>query len=166
MLTPNSSKEEQKFYGDGYWSEFGEIVTNVFYAVWRGELHVDDVRDYLEFITQGNSMELFKGLEKVRVKVENVESVLISIFTPYKQNYYEYIKSPVWKKKADAAKERADYRCQICNRHQDEVQLDAHHRTYERLGHERNEDITVLCHDCHGLYENNKKQHKQKARAF
>lgn len=70
-------------------------------------------------------------------------------------DYYTYIRSPEWHKKADAAKLRAGYRCQVCNRPSREVQLDAHHRTYERLGHERPEDITVLCRRCHELYEKN-----------
>lgn len=152
---------KQEYYDGEYWKELGEIVTNVFKAVWRGDVAIADVRDYLEVITQGDSMELFKGLEKVRARVESVESVLIGIFAPYRFNYYEYIKSPAWRKKADAAKERAGQRCQVCNRGSNEVQLDAHHRTYERLGHERNEDITVLCHDCHGLYEKNKKQRRR-----
>ena len=72
-------------------------------------------------------------------------------------DYYEYIKSPAWKAKADAAKKAAGYRCQVCNHGKDEgAVLDAHHRTYERLGHERPEDITVLCRDCHALYEKTK----------
>lgn len=73
-------------------------------------------------------------------------------------NYYEYFRSEEWREMADAAKERVGYRCQVCNAEQgDGVILDAHHRTYERLGHELIEDITVLCRDCHGLYEHNKK---------
>jgi hypothetical protein len=72
-------------------------------------------------------------------------------------DYYKYIASPAWKRKAEAAKEAAGYRCQVCNRSRDEVQLDAHHRTYQRLGCERPEDVTVLCHDCHGLYEAHKR---------
>lgn len=152
---------ERKFYNGEYWNELGEIVTNVFGAMSRGELSADDARDYLEVITKGNSMELFKGLEKVRVTVENVESALIGIFAPYRFDYREYIKSDAWKRKADAAKEQAGYRCQVCNRgKEDGAQLDAHHRTYTRLGHERPEDITVLCHDCHGLYEKNKKNRR------
>jgi 5-methylcytosine-specific restriction endonuclease McrA len=75
-------------------------------------------------------------------------------------DYYAYIASPAWKRKADAAKERARFRCQVCNRSRDEgARLEAHHRTYERLGHERPEDITVLCRDCHELYESNKPHH-------
>jgi hypothetical protein len=64
-----------------------------------------------------------------------------------------YIKSEAWRVKADAAKQRAGHRCQVCNK---SGQLDAHHRTYERLGNELPEDITVLCRECHELYEKNR----------
>ena len=64
-------------------------------------------------------------------------------------NYQEYIQSPDWQNKADAAKARAGYRCQICNQ---TGKLEAHHRTYERLGEELDDDITVLCDKCHALY--------------
>jgi 5-methylcytosine-specific restriction endonuclease McrA len=63
--------------------------------------------------------------------------------------YRLYILSPTWKAKADAAKKRAGYRCQVCN---GKKRLEAHHRTYDNLGHEKPEDITVLCHDCHELF--------------
>lgn len=60
--------------------------------------------------------------------------------------YADYIRTEAWRQKAAAAKRRANYRCQLCNR---EGPLNAHHRTYERLGHERESDITVLCERCH-----------------
>jgi 5-methylcytosine-specific restriction endonuclease McrA len=71
--------------------------------------------------------------------------------------YTGYISSPEWRQKAEEAKSKAGYRCQVCNRSRTEVQLDAHHRTYERLGNELQEDITVLCRECHQLYEDAKK---------
>jgi hypothetical protein len=70
-------------------------------------------------------------------------------------NYYEYIHSAEWRKKSDSANRRAGYRCQICNS-SDKI-LDAHHRTYERLGQEQPDDVTVLCRDCHQLYETNRR---------
>lgn len=73
-------------------------------------------------------------------------------------NYKRYIQSQEWREKAEEAKERAGQRCQVCNRPRSEVTLDAHHRTYDRLGNELPEDITVLCRLCHELYESNKKQ--------
>jgi hypothetical protein len=93
-----------------------------------------------------------------KLSMADFEAFLLGlIYGNRKVNYKKYIASPEWKKKASAAKKRAGYRCQICNRSKrDGVQLDAHHRTYERLGHERPEDITVLCHRCHEIYERNK----------
>lgn len=76
--------------------------------------------------------------------------------TPKSVRYRQYILSAEWRKKAEEAKARAGNCCQICNRSRAEVQLEAHHRTYERLGNELPEDITVLCRDCHQLYEDNK----------
>lgn len=70
-------------------------------------------------------------------------------------NYYEYIQSDEWRKRADECKRRAGYRCQICNRGRDLVKLNAHHRTYERLGHEKRSDLICMCQDCHELFEKN-----------
>lgn len=70
-----------------------------------------------------------------------------------KVNYKAYIASDDWKRRADAAKKRAGHRCQVCNRGADQVlQLEAHHRTYENLGNEQAQDITVLCNECHDLF--------------
>ena len=82
------------------------------------------------------------------------EALLIGLIAGNRKvSYRAYIKSPAWKRKAGAATKRAGYRCQVCNRgKQDGARLDAHHRTYERLGNERREDITVLCDDCHRTF--------------
>jgi hypothetical protein len=65
-------------------------------------------------------------------------------------DYHEYILSAEWRERAEAAKRAAGYRCQLCN--SADGPLHAHHRTYDRLGHEEPSDITVLCSRCHGLY--------------
>jgi len=81
-------------------------------------------------------------------------------------NYYEYIQSSEWRRRADEAKRRAGYRCRVCNRPSTEVTLNAHHRTYERLGHEHQDDITVLCRECHELYEMRKKMPRPPAQQY
>ncbi len=60
--------------------------------------------------------------------------------------YEKYIQSPEWRIRADMAKYRAGFLCQSCGKTSD---LQAHHRTYERLGHELPDDIEVLCSECH-----------------
>lgn len=60
--------------------------------------------------------------------------------------YQEYLQTDAWRRKSDFMKARFGNRCQLCNRRGN---LNTHHRTYERVGEERMEDLTVLCRDCH-----------------
>jgi hypothetical protein len=64
-------------------------------------------------------------------------------------DYYEYIASDKWREKAREAKEATGYRCQLCNASYRERTLHVHHRTYENLGNETTDDLTVLCGNCH-----------------
>jgi hypothetical protein len=110
----------------------------------RGDLTVIKIRGEC-----GHDWEICFGFHKGQIlafsrDIENLD-------------YYEYIQSSVWKQKAESAKGMAGYRCQVCNKNKDEVVLNTHHRTYERLGNEKPEDLTVLCKECHSLYEISKR---------
>ena len=85
---------------------------------------------------------------------DSLHGFVLYLLEQYKEkpvDYAEYIRSDKWKEKADAAKKHADYKCQLCN---SDGKLHAHHRTYERLGDELPEDITVLCAECHAKFHN------------
>lgn len=60
--------------------------------------------------------------------------------------YRAYLQTPAWRERADAAKARAGWECALCTSSE---HLNVHHRTYERLGAERPEDLVVLCRRCH-----------------
>ena len=77
--------------------------------------------------------------------------------TERKDEYKHYLTTAAWKQRAGDAKSRAGNRCQVCNVSGTVARLNTHHRTYERLGHERPEDLTVLCQDCHELFSKNGK---------
>ena len=49
----------------------------------------------------------------------------------------------------------AGRRCQLCNL--GSVPLNVHHRTYERRGEELDEDLTVLCRECHHTFHEHRK---------
>lgn len=66
-----------------------------------------------------------------------------------KMAYSDYLLTEHWQEIRQRALKNASYRCQLCN---DDGQLDVHHRTYERRGCERLEDLTVLCRNCHGKH--------------
>lgn len=68
--------------------------------------------------------------------------------------YAAYLQSAEWQEKRHAALDRADHRCQLCNR---STRLHVHHRTYERRGHELPGDLIVLCADCHKLFHDNRR---------
>lgn len=61
-------------------------------------------------------------------------------------DYQTYLHSKSWQRRARACRKRAGYRCQVCKR---KAKLQAHHLTYERLGHEKPTDLMALCSQCH-----------------
>ncbi|PLS85216.1 MAG: hypothetical protein CYG60_13800 [Actinobacteria bacterium] len=68
--------------------------------------------------------------------------------------YKEYLRTPHWKRKREAKLRSVGRRCQFCNR--GPHNLDVHHRTYERLGEELDQDLTVLCRACHTNFHENR----------
>ncbi len=79
------------------------------------------------------------------------------------EDYQRYLRSAGWRKRKQAALERADHRCQICN---SKRRLHVHHRTYERLGDERAADLTVLCERCHRLFHGVVPEPRKREREF
>jgi len=61
------------------------------------------------------------------------------------RKYLEYISSPAWYWKRHE-KLKLVTSCERCG---SQEQLEIHHRTYERLGDERMEDLEVCCNPCH-----------------
>lgn len=63
-------------------------------------------------------------------------------------SYNDYIRSPAWRAVKRRYAEQQPWICNICGT-EDGLQL--HHRTYERVGEERLEDLMPLCEDCHEM---------------
>lgn len=60
--------------------------------------------------------------------------------------YADYLATSHWLRVRTLALEQAGHTCDLCGRAD---RLEVHHRTYERLGFERQSDLIVLCQDCH-----------------
>lgn len=60
--------------------------------------------------------------------------------------YTEYLRSSTWRERRAVKLQQAKYRCQKCGEREG---LEVHHKTYERLGNEANDDLIVLCKSCH-----------------
>jgi len=62
--------------------------------------------------------------------------------------YTEYLNTPHWWAVRKAINER-DKVCQWCG---SEISLNVHHLSYENKWHEQNEDLILLCKECHEKY--------------
>lgn len=60
--------------------------------------------------------------------------------------YLQHLESPEWWRRATAARKRAQYRCERCG---SLGPLHVHHRSYDNLGVESNDELEVLCEACH-----------------
>jgi len=69
------------------------------------------------------------------------------------KKYEQYISSKAWQIKRKEALNKAEDRCQVCN---SDDKLEVHHRRYDNFGHEKEGDLIVLCHECHGLFHEEK----------
>lgn len=63
-----------------------------------------------------------------------------------KQQYIRYLKSVHWIKTRWFV---LKYVRSLCERCGGIYKLNVHHKTYEHLGHEKLEDLEVLCRECH-----------------
>lgn len=68
-----------------------------------------------------------------------------------KQQYAEYLKTPIWELTRQAALRRAKGKCSVCH---SEIDLHVHHLNYDNVGDEKPEDLIVLCECCHTLEHN------------
>ena len=65
--------------------------------------------------------------------------------------YHHYLQSDAWKERAKQERSK-NPNCSLCNR---KGLLHVHHRTYARLGNERDGDLVILCDECHELFHQN-----------
>jgi len=66
-------------------------------------------------------------------------------------NYQDFLSTPYWSGISLYAKKKAGFKCALCG---SGGNLNTHHKTYDRHGYEHtqkviDEDLIVLCHDCH-----------------
>ena len=62
--------------------------------------------------------------------------------------YRQYLRSWEWQRKRRVALKLAGYQCRMCG---ETSRLQVHHKTYERRGCEKMNDLVVLCDGCHRL---------------
>lgn len=77
------------------------------------------------------------------------------------REYIAYMNSPEWKSVRQKAFVAHGRKCQCCGATKN---LEVHHRHYDTLGHERVEDLEVLCVACHDeAHEEREDERREKA---
>ena len=61
-------------------------------------------------------------------------------------NYLAYLRSPEWREKRKEFIDAVDGECEECR---SKKNLQVHHLTYDNIGEESEEDVEVLCKECH-----------------
>lgn len=72
--------------------------------------------------------------------------------------YKDYLQTSFWQLIREWIIEKRGAKCQICNSTEN---INVHHRSYENLGDEREEDLVVLCQSCHEIFHKNGKLAKR-----
>lgn len=81
----------------------------------------------------------------------------------WEQKYKEHLASRYWKDLSKLAFERAHDKCERCGFDKYTVNLAVHHLTYERFGHERLEDVEVVCaKKCHKIEDKRREKETEK----
>ena len=70
--------------------------------------------------------------------------------------YTSYIQSPEWLWRREKALERAGYQCEDCG--EEWLILQVHHVRYDNLGNEQDDDLKVLCVECHDIADRERKR--------
>ena len=56
------------------------------------------------------------------------------------------MESEMWRRKREYILKRSNGNCERCGK----KAYNVHHKTYERVGYERPEDLMAVCKSCHG----------------
>ena len=62
-----------------------------------------------------------------------------------RKNYQKYLKSRHWQRTRNMKMARVGHRCEKCGAKATEV----HHKTYKRVGAEKQTDLLAVCRECH-----------------
>lgn len=102
---------------------------------------------------------LCADLEKIRAFVkggygENFELNEIRVLLLRSLSYGDYLKTKYWKNRRQKALSKTN-QCALCGHssyYSGGTTLEVHHRSYDNLGEEKDDDLVVLCHNCHSKF--------------
>lgn len=80
----------------------------------------------------------------------------------HSKEYDEYMQSDAWLARCRALKEKRGHRCERCGVRNVPIQF--HHLNYDRLGHELDDDLQIVCLKCHPKADRERIEWEQRRR--
>jgi len=104
-------------------------------------------RERMDKYTQSSDLDIFNDISLI------VVLYMIGSNTDVCRHneYLAYLRSEAWRSIAKEVKDKAGSKCAVCNSINS---LNVHHKTYENLYHEKEEDLICLCKKCHSKFHN------------
>jgi len=137
------------------WGDLTENhVKSIEFIILGAEIQEDEYKEFnMELIKQALNIRKAKIKEikiNSKTKVDNVIKDIIEKIEDLKtMPYKEYLQSNHWKAMRKRQLKLANYKCGLCN---SKDNLNVHHKTYENRGDEKDEDLIVLCQECHAKF--------------
>lgn len=69
--------------------------------------------------------------------------------TEHSAEYTVYMQSRKWMERKRRLFKKRGYTCEKCGADGSWLHLEVHHKNYDRLGHELDDDLLIVCRDCH-----------------
>lgn len=144
FIFKNFSKDKIEFL-EKYISDFidccDNFVDNILLNV--GKEFDKDVEKYYK---ENKRIYEFLCFNKIKSKISEI-------------GYKNYLLTPLWKYNRKKFIENREQKCEICKGNQ---KLEVHHLSYKNIGSEKNEDLCLLCNNCHTEVHKIKKDMKGK----
>ena len=146
------------------------ISTTINYGWIKNDNHLSIIRESIQGIyyrnKRGKSTKLIEYQESIKKLLFDDLPVKEDIKNPFLQSFdfsevmlekrWElYIGSGCWKRKRNYIIKKRGCKCQMCgDESKKSSEYHLHHNIYDRLGHEMENDLQLLCNECHsGLHK-------------
>jgi len=120
-----------------------------------GEIQQDKEREFDQKlikkaeIKRKTEIENMNDIPKIKSKDDVAKDILEKLEYLKSMPYKEYLQSDHWKAMRKRQLKLGNYKCNLCN---SKDNLNVHHNTYENRGNEKDEDLIVLCQECHAKF--------------
>jgi hypothetical protein len=101
-------------------------------------------------VVKSKTKKRLREKQEGRLHPKKKLTILFEGAKDHKEKYTRYINSPLWRKFKIKIRKKRGNKCEICGKQHSKTEpLHGHHLHYKNLFNEKEEDIQILCKNCH-----------------